>query len=171
MVNNSHCQFVTKLESTLTYWPIFKDIIVVSINQVTVEWIYFFQINAFAKSCYRIMLNIKLVDHISNEAIFNMTLTIPLITRVRTQQLKFLGHVLCLHDDDLWKNMNCMFHRMGSVSQEGHAHCTWLCSSPPGREIIGQYFFSGPRSQQLEKSCGRLLRRRMMMMMTFLNTF
>ncbi len=58
------------------------------------------KINAFAKSCYRVMLNIKRVDRISNEAICNMTKTIPLITRVRTQQLKFLGHVLRLHDDE-----------------------------------------------------------------------
>ncbi len=58
------------------------------------------KINAFATSCYRIKLNIKRVDRNSNEAIYNITKTIPLITRVRTQQLKFLGHVLRLHDDE-----------------------------------------------------------------------
>ncbi len=59
------------------------------------------KINTFATFCYRVMLiNIKRVDRISIEAIYNMTKTIPLITRVRTQQLKFLGHVLHLHDDE-----------------------------------------------------------------------
>ncbi len=29
-----------------------------------------------------------------------MTKTVPLITRVRTQQLKFLGHVLRVHNDE-----------------------------------------------------------------------
>ncbi len=83
------------------------------------------KINAFATSCYRVMLNIKRVDRISNAAIYNMTKTIPLLTRVRTQQLKFLGLCFVFMMMNLWKNTHCMFHRMGSVGQEGYARCAW----------------------------------------------
>ena len=58
------------------------------------------KINAFATSCYRIMLNIKRVDRIPNTAVYNMTDTTPLIRRIRTQQLKFLGHILRLPEDE-----------------------------------------------------------------------
>lgn len=58
------------------------------------------KINAFATSCYRVMLNIKRMDRIPNETIYNLTNTIPLIARVRTRQLKFLGHILRLTDDE-----------------------------------------------------------------------
>ena len=59
------------------------------------------KINAFATSCFRIMLNIKRVDRIPNASVYNLTGTTPLIERVRTRQLKFLGHVLRLTDDEL----------------------------------------------------------------------
>jgi len=58
------------------------------------------KINAFATSCFRIMLNIKRVDRVPNATVYNLTGTTPLIGRVRTRQLKFLGHVLRMNDDE-----------------------------------------------------------------------
>ena len=48
------------------------------------------KINAFATSCYRIMLNIKRVNRVSNTTVHNLTNTAPLILYVRACQLKFL---------------------------------------------------------------------------------
>jgi hypothetical protein len=58
------------------------------------------QINAFATSCFRIMLNIKRVDRISNSIVYSLTDAAPLILRVRARQLKFLGHILRLPDTE-----------------------------------------------------------------------
>ena len=52
------------------------------------------KINSFATSCYRIMLNIKRIDHIPNAQLYVDTNTEPLINRVRLRQLTFLGHLL-----------------------------------------------------------------------------
>ena len=49
------------------------------------------------------MLNIKSVDRIPNKTIYNLTETTPLIVRARTRQLKFIGHVLRLPNDELAK--------------------------------------------------------------------
>ena len=46
------------------------------------------KINAFATSCYRIMLNIKRLDRVSNARIHEMTNTQPLINTVRQRQLQ-----------------------------------------------------------------------------------
>ena len=48
------------------------------------------KINAFATSCYRVMLNIKRIDHVLNTTVYSMTNTVPLIHLVRHRQLKFL---------------------------------------------------------------------------------
>ena len=56
------------------------------------------KINAFATSCYRIMLNMKRTDHVPNTSIYDMTRTEPLINCVKTRQLRFLGHILRLPD-------------------------------------------------------------------------
>ena len=58
------------------------------------------EINAFGTSCYRIMLNIKRIDRVSNAKIYDLTQTAPLVENVRTRQLRFLGHVLRMPDDD-----------------------------------------------------------------------
>ena len=52
------------------------------------------KINAFGTSCYRIMLNIKRIDRVTNVSIYNLTKTTPLVERARARQLKFLGHIL-----------------------------------------------------------------------------
>ncbi len=61
------------------------------------------KINAFATSCYRIMLNIKRTDHVSNANIYAITNTEPLVNSVRSRQLRFLGHILRLHEEELRK--------------------------------------------------------------------
>ena len=58
------------------------------------------KINAFATSCYRIMLGIKRMDHVPNTTIYDMTKSEPLITRVKRRQLRFLGHILRLPDEE-----------------------------------------------------------------------
>ena len=58
------------------------------------------KINAFATSCYRIMLNIKQLDCMSNEKIYHMTDTHPLINTVRQRQLRFLVNILRMPDEE-----------------------------------------------------------------------
>ena len=55
---------------------------------------------AFATSCYRVMLNIKRVDHVLNTTVYSMTNTVPLIRLVRHRQLKFLGHILLMSKEE-----------------------------------------------------------------------
>jgi len=59
------------------------------------------KINAFATSCYRIMLNIKRLDRVSNAQIYEMTSTCPLINTVKQRQLRFLGHILRMPEEEL----------------------------------------------------------------------
>jgi hypothetical protein len=58
------------------------------------------KINAFATSCYRIMLSIKRLDCVSNARIYEMTNTHPLINTVRQRQLGFLGHILRMPEEE-----------------------------------------------------------------------
>ncbi|KAI8507856.1 hypothetical protein Bbelb_140960 [Branchiostoma belcheri] len=58
------------------------------------------KINSFATSCYRIMLNIKRRDRVTNDSIYNLTQTSPLIQHVRRRQLNFLGHILRMPEDE-----------------------------------------------------------------------
>ena len=58
------------------------------------------KINSFGTSCYRIMLNIKGIDGVPNATIYSLTETAPLIERVRLRQLRFLGHVLRLPENE-----------------------------------------------------------------------
>ena len=58
------------------------------------------KINAFATSCYRIMLGISRRDHVTNYSIFSMTNSEPLVYCVKKRQLRFLGHVLRLPEEE-----------------------------------------------------------------------
>ena len=49
------------------------------------------KLNAFATSCYMIMLNSNRPDKVSNERIYDLTGTSPLLSMVISRQLKFLG--------------------------------------------------------------------------------
>lgn len=55
------------------------------------------RINAFATSCYPIMLSIRCTDHVPN-TIYAMTT--PLFNHVKSRQLRFLGHILRLPDEE-----------------------------------------------------------------------
>ena len=57
------------------------------------------KINAFSTSCYWIMLN-KRLDRVSNESIYHLTNTQPLINTVRQRQLRFLGHILRMPEEE-----------------------------------------------------------------------
>ena len=57
-------------------------------------------INVFANSCYRTMLGIKLVDHVSIETILKRVQMPPLINIVRKRQLGWLGHTLRLDNQE-----------------------------------------------------------------------
>ena len=70
-------------------------------------------INAFATSCYRIMLNIKRIDRVTNETIYNLTGTTPLVEKARLRQLKFLGHILRLPDGEPCKEYALYVPRHG----------------------------------------------------------
>ena len=50
------------------------------------------KINSFATSCYRIMLNIKCTDRVSNDEVYSKVDTGPLVSIVIQRQLCFLGH-------------------------------------------------------------------------------
>ena len=58
------------------------------------------KINAFATSCYRVMLNIKRIDHVLNTTVYSMTNTVPLIHLIRHRQLKFLGYILRMSKEE-----------------------------------------------------------------------
>ena len=58
------------------------------------------KINALTTSCYRVMLNIKRIDHVLNTTVYSMTNTVPLIHLVRHRQMKFLGHILRISKEE-----------------------------------------------------------------------
>jgi hypothetical protein len=51
-------------------------------------------LNSFATSCYRIILNIKRLDKISNNRIYEMVKQEPLVQTIQRRQLRFIGHCL-----------------------------------------------------------------------------
>ena len=67
------------------------------------------KINAFATSCYRVMLNIKRIDHVLNTTVYSMTDTVPLIHLVRHRQLKFLVTSSRCQRKSLLEDMLCTF--------------------------------------------------------------
>ena len=112
------------------------------------------KINSFGTSCYRIMLNIKRVDRVPNSTIYNLTETAPLVEKARTRQLKFVGHILRLPDDEpvkeyalyvpthgkrkpgrqrtlFWKYIQCLLGDMDSMLSQGQLsamaqdRCSW----------------------------------------------
>ena len=59
------------------------------------------KLNALAVSCYRIILNIKRLDNVSNDRIYDLTGTSHLLLAVISRQLKFLCHILPTEKDEL----------------------------------------------------------------------
>ena len=127
------------------------------------------KINAFASSCYRIMLNIKRLDHISNARINEMTNTKPLINTVRQHQLCFLGHILRKPDDEL-----CKRYALYNNSWQKETRATKDKQHIVHPEAAGGYrkwsafkcnCLASFRSLFLEKICSHLLHNQMIMMM------
>ena len=58
------------------------------------------KINAFATSCYRIMFNIKRKDHSQTPWYIPWPTPNILSTHVRKRQLRFLGHILRLPEEE-----------------------------------------------------------------------
>ena len=56
------------------------------------------KLNAFATSCYQIMLGIKRTDRLPNERIYAITDIKPLSQTITYRQLQFLGHILRMDD-------------------------------------------------------------------------
>ena len=59
------------------------------------------KINAFQTQCLRIILNINKEDHVTNENVYKLTNTEPLVKRVTKSQLSFLGHSIRRNKEDL----------------------------------------------------------------------
>ena len=59
------------------------------------------KLSAFAVSCYRIILNIKRLDSVSNDRIYDVTGISHLLLAVTSRQLKSLGHILPTEKDEL----------------------------------------------------------------------
>ena len=51
-------------------------------------------INAFATSCFRIILGIKRLDRVTNAEVYRRSAQTPLIATIRARQLRWVGHLL-----------------------------------------------------------------------------
>ena len=129
------------------------------------------KINAFTTSCYRIMLNIKLLDCVTNTQIYQMTGTQSLITTVRQCQLRFFGHILRKPDDEPCRKYTLLVTTHGrrrpgrqTISYTSYIQKLLGDTSTPGtsKDLKLDRLLS-QRSKRLEKNCSRLLRSRMMM--------
>ena len=57
-------------------------------------------LDSFATSCYRIMLNIKRIDHVTNVEIYKRTNQLPLSDKIKRRQLTWVGHILRRHIEE-----------------------------------------------------------------------
>ena len=78
--------------------------------------------NKFATSCYRVLLNIKCIDHVLNTT---MTNTVSLIHLVRHHQLKFLGHILRMLKEEPARRYALYILTIGK-RRPGHPHTLYL---------------------------------------------
>jgi hypothetical protein len=83
------------------------------------SWILSPSMDAFATSCYRIMLNIMRADHVTNAKVYQMTGSWPLITTVRQRQLRFFGHILRRSEDEPCRSMPFIPRHMAEGKPRG----------------------------------------------------
>ena len=57
-------------------------------------------LDSFATSCYRIMLNIKRFDHVTNVEIYKRTNQLPLSDKIKRRQLTWVGYILRRHIEE-----------------------------------------------------------------------
>ena len=60
-------------------------------------------IDSFATNCYRIMLGIKRIDHVTNKEVYNKVRQGKLSQKVAKRQLTWIGHMLRRDKDELIK--------------------------------------------------------------------
>ena len=84
------------------------------------------RINSFATSCYRIMLNIKRLDRVPNDRIYEMTESKPLIEQVRMRQLRFLGHILRMPEDEPAVRLYALYIPSHGRRRPGRQRTTYL---------------------------------------------
>lgn len=58
-------------------------------------------LNSFATSCYRIMLGVKRMDHVTNETIYALVNEEPLSSVIARRQLTWVGHMLRAKESEL----------------------------------------------------------------------
>ena len=58
-------------------------------------------LNSFATNCYRVMLNIKRLDRISNAEIYKRIGIDELVLQIQRRQLRFVGHSLRRPENEL----------------------------------------------------------------------
>ena len=75
------------------------------------QWVIIFLYNVRAPY-YKIMLNIKQLDCLSNKRIYHMANTQPLMNSVRQRLLCILGHILRYLKKSHAENMSCKFRLM-----------------------------------------------------------
>ena len=127
------------------------------------------KINAFATSCYRVMLDIKRIDHILNTTVYSMTNTVPVIHLVRHRQLKFLGHNLQMSKEEPARRYALYIPTIGK-RRPGRPRTSYLNYVQRLLGITKEQCKNSRLSHLLmivvcmEKPCGRLLRSRWMMM-------
>ena len=133
------------------------------------------KINAFATSCYRVMLNIKRIDHVLNTIVYSMTNTVPLIHLVRHRQLKFLGHILRMSKEEPARRYALYIPTIGNrrPGWPRTSYLTYVQRLLGDNEGAMQEHAADCRtcwwSSCMERLCGRLLRSRWMMMMMMMN--
>ena len=128
------------------------------------------KINTFATSFYRIMLNVKRKDHVPNTMIYSKSNTEPLIHHVRNRQLRFLGHILRLPEEEPASRYALYIpphgnRRPGRPCTSYLAYIQRLLGYEEGSiqaDQIATLAYS-QRSKCMEKSCSHMLRSRMMM--------
>ena len=75
--------------------------------------------------CYRVMLNIKRIDHVLNTTVYSMTNTVPLIHLVRHRQLRFLGHTLWMSKEEPARRYALYIPTIGK-RRPGQPHTSYL---------------------------------------------
>ena len=130
------------------------------------------EINSFGTSCYRIMLNIKRIDRVPNATIYSLAETAPLIERVRLRQLRFLGHVLRLPENEPVREfaMYVPTHGRRKPGRQrtlftNYIHC--LLGDPDSLLNDNQLLEMAQDRHRWRKQCGQLLRSRRMMMIHY----
>ena len=87
--------------------------------------------DSFATSCYRIMLNVKRTDRITNEEIYNRVEQKPLSVTILKRQLKWVGHMLRRDTSEPIQNL-AFYHpthgtaRRGRPTRTNHQHIAAL---------------------------------------------